>query len=322
MKGKEKIKSRKMISTNDLENGTMGLSDSLIEAFFAVRLGNTPKYRQTHQYYELHYQVIDNFARSQLLSLLPPRESTVIRDSTSVLPIKEYQLQSLPPRSRPDALRIVVISDTHDRHYALETLPECDFLIHSGDILMTSRKLTYQYAYLKFQQFAQWFNNQPAKHKIVIGGNHDKLLERLSKEDLGLLFGSDIHYLCNDVITLDGITIYGTPISEGDSKNQAFQSEQFDEETQISLCQYLEAQETGQVPPIDLLITHGPNRGLRNLVKPQLFHISGHSHHYHGVYVYESRKRDERLVNVCAPIMDSRYKPVNLPVVIDCLIDK
>ena len=44
----------------------------------------------------------------------------------------------LPPMN-DDFYRVVMVGDTHDRHNALDILPESDIFIHCGDIFMTSR---------------------------------------------------------------------------------------------------------------------------------------------------------------------------------------
>ena len=46
----------------------------------------------------------------------------------------------LPP-CHPDYMRLLIISDTHERHYNIGKLPASDLFIHCGDILMTSKLL-------------------------------------------------------------------------------------------------------------------------------------------------------------------------------------
>src|SRR5205807_2128139 len=62
-------------------------------------------------------------------------------------------------------MRIVAISDTHEKHYQLK-LPEGDVLVHAGDITNRGR-------IEKLAEFASWLNVQDFKHKIIVCGNHD-----------------------------------------------------------------------------------------------------------------------------------------------------
>ena len=67
-------------------------------------------------------------------------------------------------------MQIVHISDTHTYHNNLH-IPNCDVLIHSGDIgnRTNLKELT---------EFLVWFEQQPANIKIFIGGNHDIILDK------------------------------------------------------------------------------------------------------------------------------------------------
>lgn len=66
-----------------------------------------------------------------------------------------------------DPVRIVCISDTHNRRPAL---PIGDVLIHAGD-------LTENGAFDEVQAELEWLSNQPHRYKILIAGNHDVLLD-------------------------------------------------------------------------------------------------------------------------------------------------
>lgn len=97
------------------------------------------------------------------------------------------------------------ISDTHGGHDKITT-PECDVLVHSGDVG----------AHIKegYEEFIGWFSAQPAKHKIFIAGNHDFYLE---SEDPVVPDG--VTYLKNSIVTINAkalhgpmdITFYGFP---------------------------------------------------------------------------------------------------------------
>jgi Icc-related predicted phosphoesterase len=107
-------------------------------------------------------------------------------------------------------MKIVVISDTHTKHSKL-TIPECDVLVHCGDF-------TYQGKYWKVKSFYSWLREQPAKHKVVIAGNHEETFDRnhpkynpACKAILADCPDENIHYLENQALVIEGIRFYGTP---------------------------------------------------------------------------------------------------------------
>ena len=62
-------------------------------------------------------------------------------------------------------LRIVLISDTHNRHRMLD-MPEGDILIHAGDFTNNGTEQ-------EIKDFDSWLAGSDYKHKIVVPGNHD-----------------------------------------------------------------------------------------------------------------------------------------------------
>lgn len=191
--------------------------------------------------------------------------------------LKSYRLVASPkPQSPP--IVVVCISDTHNTQAAI---PPGDLLIHAGD-------LTQSGTLSELQATIDWIKRQPHIHKVVIAGNHDKLLDSsLSKEEdesRAALDWGDIHYLENNCVTLDfeggrGLKVYGSPWTRKYGP-WAFQfpvdANYFD----------------GKIPDdVDVLVTHSPPRFrldganlgdlslLREVwrVKP-LIHVFGHIH--------------------------------------------
>jgi len=71
------------------------------------------------------------------------------------------------PKGVANKIKIVCISDTHN--YKPE-LPNGDLLLHGGD-------LTENGTFRELQAQLDWLKSLPHKHKVVIGGNHDDLLD-------------------------------------------------------------------------------------------------------------------------------------------------
>lgn len=105
--------------------------------------------------------------------------------------------------------KIVCISDTHNRHDKL-IIPECDILIHAGD--WTGRGYASE-----IRPFAQWLNKQydQCSEIVVIPGNHE--LEFENELPLSLTWFKeecpDAHLLIEQEVIIDGIKIYGSPIT-------------------------------------------------------------------------------------------------------------
>ena len=116
-------------------------------------------------------------------------------------------------------MKICAISDIHG---LLPNIPECDVLIIAGDIvpLECQSKIVESVAWLA-GPFQKWALSRKCKNIVIIAGNHDFIFQELYKNILSprqihdLLFQNDsklkIHYLCDNHITIDGRTFYGTP---------------------------------------------------------------------------------------------------------------
>lgn len=159
-------------------------------------------------------------------------------------------------------LRILQISDTHNRHNKLTNLPEADVIIHCGDF-------TEQGTEEEVLDFLNWFIDLPYKHKIFITGNHDLCLwDAEDIEDLP----DNVHFLQDRGCEIEGIKFFGLAYNHSEM----------------------------HIPSdIDVLVTHEPpvmildesngihwgNAPLRNKVlevKPR-YHLFGHAHDAFGV---------------------------------------
>lgn len=165
-------------------------------------------------------------------------------------------------------LRICHISDTHGpKNHSRLVIPECDVLIHSGDIGgRTGSKELYE--------FLKWFQAQSAKKKIWCAGNHDIIMDSkflndkvkegivgklvaqdLQAEALRLLTEfSDITYLKNTDYVYEGVKFWGSPMSPSFHRQHwAFNADRGEE-----ISKYW-----NKIPnDVDVLITHGPPYGI------------------------------------------------------------
>jgi predicted phosphodiesterase len=210
-------------------------------------------------------------------------------------------------------VRIVVISDTHTMHDCVGSLPPCDIFVHCGDILMEGSRYSPKRQIDLINNFNQWLGHVPAALRIVIGGNHDAILNDMGKDNCRKFF-TNACYAENDIINYNGIKIWATPLSHGRSSNKAFQSETFAEAALL------------QSPnEADILITHGTCPELASKVSPKL-HLFGHYHWHHGIRIAKERLAANLTpsVSVCACICDGNYDPVNPVFVIDypCIDDE
>ncbi len=103
---------------------------------------------------------------------------------------------------RTDVLRIVLMSDTHGQHRTLH-VPDGDFLIHAGDFTVFNRSRE------AVRDFNRSLLELPHRRKVVICGNHefkfaDPRWHRLI---------SAATFLCNEGVELEGIRIWGSPLT-------------------------------------------------------------------------------------------------------------
>ncbi len=206
-------------------------------------------------------------------------------------------------------MRIICLSDTHGQHLSLN-LPEGDLLLHAGDISSRGRRE-------EVAEFLDWFSSQPHRHKVFIGGNHDFLLEQ-KPAVFKPMIPANCHYLEDSGITLEGLAIWGSPITP------YFFDWAFNRHRGAAIRPHW-----ALIPPqTDILLTHGPPYGILdrttrgeavgcqdllkviNRINPRL-HVFGHIH--------EAAGKLERngTVFVNASYLDLSYRPAQPPFVID-----
>ena len=156
-------------------------------------------------------------------------------------------------------------------------MPEADVIVHTGDFTEDGTEE-------EVMDFIAWFENLPYKHKIFIAGNHDNCLYKANIEGLP----NNVHYLCNDSVTINKIKFYGVPMFLQDDLDGNF----------TELYSHI---------PYDtnVLLTHQPSFGIldesdginfgdydlykRVFEVMPIFHLFGHIHSGEKTY-YISRK--------------------------------
>jgi len=193
--------------------------------------------------------------------------------------------------------KIVFISDTHEQHEKVK-VPPCDILVHAGD-------LTYRGKEEKVDQALRWLNKQDAKHVVVIAGNHDWLFQTEPEVAKELLAASPwTPAFCNWAFNADPADIF----------------------------KHWDLIPSG----LDVLVTHGPPKGILDRAAPQLvpptpelgcydlkiaviqtkpkIHVFGH---IHGGANLQQRLYKDGTEFINASVVDEAYKVVRNPVEID-----
>jgi len=204
-------------------------------------------------------------------------------------------------------LRIVCLSDTHNRHRDA-LIPEGDILIHAGDITQFGEEDI-------LRDFNQFMADLPHKHKVIIAGNHDFYFQKFPEESRTIM--TNCIYLQDEEVVIEGLRIYGSPWQPW-FYDWAFNLRRGDEIRERWLM----------IPPgIDILVTHGPPQGEGDLnrrgeligcedlldvvkiIRPK-YHVFGHNHSGYGL----SKSKHTTFINAC---LNSGSRVLNKPIVID-----
>ena len=206
-------------------------------------------------------------------------------------------------------MKITFFSDTHSLHEQV-IVPQADMVVHTGDISKLGQSKD-------VKKFIRWFTALPHRYKVFIAGNHDFIAER-EPERFRSFLNEDIIYLENESVTIEGINIWGSPITP------EFFDWAFNRKRGAEIDAYWQ-----KIPEdIDLLLTHGPPLGfgdrtvrgdragcadlLRHVEqKRPRYHVYGHIHEGYGRY----RNAHTDFIN--ASILDEHYRVVHQPVTID-----
>lgn len=107
-------------------------------------------------------------------------------------------------------MKFCVTSDYHGqyKHEKPSSFEKGDVFLFCGDWTASRNR---QLQITETAQFFAWLNTLPFSHKVIIPGNHELLAESDPTLIESLANEHSITYLNESSVTINGITIYGTP---------------------------------------------------------------------------------------------------------------
>ena len=206
-------------------------------------------------------------------------------------------------------MRVVCLADLHGY---LPEVPQCDVLFVAGDICPTGDERPETQRTWLHSTFARWLADVPAATVVGVAGNHDFVGET----DPSALRDLDWHYLQDETIEIDGLSVYGSPWT---SRFQEWAFMLTEEE--LSRCW------EGIPDAIDVLCVHSPPAGYGDWISghhigsPSLLEaidarapklcVFGHVHQGYGRW----QRGASELVN--AAHCDMQYLPAHPPVALE-----
>lgn len=210
---------------------------------------------------------------------------------------------------------ITFISDTHTLHNRIDMPLHGDIICHTGDF--SNRGF-----FFNIDDFLNWFSDLDYDYKIMIAGNHDTSVETKSEEFLSKI-PDNVIYLENDFTIVNGIKIWGSPVTPTFGVGWAFNRDRGEDIRRVW---------DGIPGDTDIVLTHGPPHGFGDkILRPDpgedphrgceellaaihrlnpCIHAFGHIHE--GRTVYHDMENDIAYIN--SSIVDSSLKPVNNPI--------
>lgn len=216
-------------------------------------------------------------------------------------------------------MKVTLISDTHSKHKQLDAdLPGGELLIHAGDFMNSG------YIKTEATEFFDWFDAiDNYDTKVLIAGNHDRIMENDPEWAQGILTGyKTIEYLQDEGFALydidkdSSIRLYGSPW-QPEFCDWAFNLPRNGEE--------MKSRWDAIPTDTDILVTHGPPFGYHDIpggesirvgcemlryrvdeIKPKI-HVFGHVHGGYGYYF----NGHTHFFN--ASVLNERYNYTNKP---------
>lgn len=149
-------------------------------------------------------------------------------------------------------MNVLHLSDTHGCHnqFPKEVFEGIDMVIHSGDC---SNSPYLPHSILEITNFLNWYEMIPVAYKIFVAGNHDTAIARraIPPSDIE---ARGIMYLENESVEIEGIKIWGSPITPtfGDWSFMKARDKTHEVWKEIP-------------DDTDILVVHGPPKNIRDL---------------------------------------------------------
>jgi Icc-related predicted phosphoesterase len=199
-------------------------------------------------------------------------------------------------------MRVAILSDLHECHREID-VPASDWIIVCGDFSFFSKRPS------MIDDFNDWLGEQPARVRLVVPGNHEYAIE--AEPDKWRRRLNNATLLINEAITIEGIKIFGSPVTPSYGGAWGISSEAERERLWRTIPE-----------DTDILITHGGPQGILSgeggcpalrraviRVKPRL-HCFGHVHSAYGI------QPTKHTLFVNAAILDEDGAPSRKPVLL------
>ena len=209
-------------------------------------------------------------------------------------------------------MKICCISDTHQHHKKINMPSDVDMIIHAGDF-------TYHGELEEVMKFLNWYEEQGAKYKLLVCGNHEVVISQQFDLLKTLCDDKGIQLLHNTHTVIEGFTIFGSPYSKKFGR-WAYMADEADLGRMYDTI----------LPDTDILITHGPaykqldfcpgghvgstalEHRITELTNLKL-HVTGHIHESRGTLI----KDGKLTVNaaICGiPYTDVIFNPITVEI--------
>lgn len=217
-------------------------------------------------------------------------------------------------------MRIVCISDTHGY---FPPIPECDLLVHAGDLTNMGTKA-------QVEEGMAWLGSLKADKVVFVPGNHDFYCHKQQAEAQAMADTFKVDMLIDKELVYNGFMVYGSPWQPW-FHDWAFSAPR----DAIEGSEFLQ-EKWARIPwDTDILVTHCPpyetgdlvggarnpaNDGRRigcralqarvGTLSSLELHVFGHCHSGYGVYQRPNR------VAVNASTCNEQYQPANPPILV------
>lgn len=183
-------------------------------------------------------------------------------------------------------MRILQISDTHNRHRLLTNLPAADVIVHCGDFTDNGTEE-------EVLDFLNWYIGLPYKYKIFVTGNHDLCLwDAKDIEDLP----ENVFFLQDRGVTIEGVKFFGIAYNHSESLIPEGTNFAITHEPPIMILDQSAGIHWGNAPLFRRIMD----------VKPQ-FHLFGHAHEGYGIV------EQNNTIFSNASVLDDQYRLCHSP---------